>query len=340
MIIERFATKSPCWKTNLSQQALPPDKQDSRYREFYETTKPDLMLHSLGCARASADYQSDRWNQPDNNSAIAHAVIDSNDGDARQNLRWDMRGWHCGQPGNNRTIGVEMCESDQIDYYDKNKPWLFKFKNKAKAQKHCETAYQGAVELFAELCVMFELDPLRNILSHKEGHERGIASNHGDPEHYWDQMGTGHTMDGFRQDVKRKMEEKTMNEDQVRAIVNDVIAPLYTDLSNIARALSGIASDIQAISERSVDNAAAVASLKKRLDKETAKLDHVADIPWKGVREAVGELVHEGYINGGTSAEVDPEDINMGLEDVRVLAVMKRYVDDKLPKEGGGDPNV
>lgn len=331
MIIERFATKSPCWKTNLQQQALPSEKQDSRYREFYETQKPDLMLHSLGCARASADYQSDRWNQPDNNSAIAHAVVDSNDGDARQNLRWDMRGWHCGQPGNNRTIGVEMCESDQIEYYDKSKPWLFRFKNKAKAQQHCKTAYQGAVELFAELCVMFALDPLKNILSHKEGHARGIASNHGDPEHYWDQMGLGYTMNGFRRDVKKKMEEMedNMNEEKVKAIVSELITPLCLNVGNIAEALGGIRSDLQAISERGANTAADLVELKARLDRETAKLDHVADIPWKGVREAVGELVHEGYINGGTSAEVDPEDINMGLEDIRVLAVMKRYVDAK-----------
>ena len=31
------------------------------------------------------------------------------------------------------------------------------------------------------------LDPLADgvVISHKEGHDRGIASNHGDPEHLW-----------------------------------------------------------------------------------------------------------------------------------------------------------
>ena len=42
-------------------------------------------------------------------------------------------------------------------------------------------------------------------LSHAEGHKRGIASNHGDPEHLWNQLGMGYTMDGFRQDVKAAM---------------------------------------------------------------------------------------------------------------------------------------
>ena len=45
------------------------------------------------------------------------------------------------------------------------------------------------------------LDPLGDgvILSHREGHQRGIATNHGDPEHLWSPFGL--TMDIFRQAV-------------------------------------------------------------------------------------------------------------------------------------------
>lgn len=43
------------------------------------------------------------------------------------------------------------------------------------------------------------------VISHKEGHTRGIASNHGDPEHLWSQLGMGYTMDTFRKAVKTKM---------------------------------------------------------------------------------------------------------------------------------------
>ena len=54
------------------------------------------------------------------------------------------------------------------------------------------------------LCQKYSLDPLEDgvILSHWEGHTRGIASNHGDPEHLWTQLGLPYTMDGFRADVK------------------------------------------------------------------------------------------------------------------------------------------
>lgn len=67
--------------------------------------------------------------------------------------------------------------------------------------------YQAAVELFAMLCKKFELDPMGDgvILSHAEGHKRGIASNHGDPEHLWRGLGMAYTMNGFRRDVKKAM---------------------------------------------------------------------------------------------------------------------------------------
>jgi len=43
------------------------------------------------------------------------------------------------------------------------------------------------------------------IISHKEGHQRGVASNHGDPEHLWNGLGMGYTMDTFRKAVKAAM---------------------------------------------------------------------------------------------------------------------------------------
>lgn len=204
-IIERFATKCPCWANNVYQQSIGPDHPDadSRYQQYY-AGKKRLMLHSLGCPRASADVQADKWNQTTNNNAIAHAVIDSNDGNVRQTLRWDFRGWHCGSPGNNSFIGVEMCESDAIRYTSGAK---FEVLDKAKAQRHCRTTYTSAVELFAKLCLMFNCDPLTDILSHNEGRLQGIATAHVDPEHYWNGLGMGYTMDGFRAAVKAKVDD-------------------------------------------------------------------------------------------------------------------------------------
>ncbi len=57
------------------------------------------------------------------------------------------------------------------------------------------------------LCKTYGLNPLADgvIISHKEGHARGIASNHGDPEHLWRGLGMSYTMDTFRSAVKAAM---------------------------------------------------------------------------------------------------------------------------------------
>ena len=49
----------------------------------------------------------------------------------------------------------------------------------------------------------YNLNPLEDgvIIGHYEGHKRGIASNHGDPRHWFSKFGK--SMDTFRQDVKR-----------------------------------------------------------------------------------------------------------------------------------------
>lgn len=79
--------------------------------------------------------------------------------------------------------------------------------------------YDSAVQLFAMLCREFDLDPLQDgvIISHREGHARGIASNHGDPEHLWRQLGMGLTMDDFRQAVQVAMGGATVPEPEAPA---------------------------------------------------------------------------------------------------------------------------
>lgn len=90
------------------------------------------------------------------------------------------------------------------------------------AKAVAKRTYEAAVELFAYLCKEYKLDPLEDgvILSHAEGHKRGIASNHGDPEHLWKQLGMGYTMDGFRKEVKSAMKTETStNTMEVRNIL-------------------------------------------------------------------------------------------------------------------------
>lgn len=159
-----------------------------------------LMLHSVGCAQSDAKVFNRTFNGDVN--ACVHAFIDANDGTVYQHLPWEHKAWHCAGSGNQTHIGVEMCESTYINYlYGAT----FSVSNLAKAQNNARVAYNSAVELFAELCKKFGLNPLTQICSHNEGNKLGIASNHGDPEHYWKQLNMSYTMDGFRKDVKAKM---------------------------------------------------------------------------------------------------------------------------------------
>lgn len=144
---------------------------------------------------------------PNFTSACVHGFIDGNTGNVYQCLPWNHRGWHGGGACNNTHIGIEMCEPDCIKY---TKGSNFTCSDKEKAKKIATTTYNSAVKLFAKLCKEYNLDPLGTnvILSHSEGYIKRVASNHGDPEHLWTQLGLPYTMKTFRQDVKKEMDNK------------------------------------------------------------------------------------------------------------------------------------
>lgn len=172
------------------------------YREDGNIKVKGLMLHSVGCSQPSAEVFVKSWNNY-NTACCVHAFVDANTGDVWQTLPWSHRAWHCGGRANDTHIGVEMCESDYIKYTNPSSGNAFTITDKKKAKAHAKKAYESAVELFAFLCKEYGLNPFADgvIISHCEGNRRGVASNHGDPEHYWNQLGTGYTMDGFRRDV-------------------------------------------------------------------------------------------------------------------------------------------
>ena len=141
---------------------------------------------------------------PNYTNACVHAFIDANTGNTYQCLPWNHRGWHCGGSGNNTYIGIELCEPDCIKYTSGSS---FTCSNTTKAKEMVIRTYNSAVEIFAKLCKDYQLNPLGKdvILSHSEGYKKGIASNHGDPEHLWKQLRLPYTMDTFRNDIKNKM---------------------------------------------------------------------------------------------------------------------------------------
>ena len=189
-LVESIMTRNPCYAVGR------------------KITVKGLMLHSVGCPQPKASAFINSWNSPSHDGSCVHGFIDGNDGTVYQTLPWNHRGWHCGSgskgSGNNTHIGVEMCEPACIKYTAGSN---FTCSDIATAKAVAKRTYEAAVELFAMLCKKYSLNPLADgvIISHREGHSRGIASNHGDPEHLWAQLGMGYTMDGFRKAVKAAM---------------------------------------------------------------------------------------------------------------------------------------
>ncbi len=171
-----------------------------------------IMLHSIGCPQPNAAVMAHRYNtyQPDGQSVCVHGFV-QRDGTYYHTLPYNLRAWHCGGSANSTHIGIEMTEPASI-VYTGGAGW--RDLDPAATEAHVRGTYAAAVELFADLCGQFDFNPLEDgvIISHAEGHMRGVASAHADPAHLWSAFGL--TMDRFRQDVYKTMHKEEINNEE------------------------------------------------------------------------------------------------------------------------------
>ena len=209
-IVQRFITNNPSYRANEVQQ-------DYRYTDFQRYGAKGAVLHSIGVQQPSAQAIANNFDRV-NAEASVHAVLQA-DGLVVQTMPWNYRAWHVGGAANNTHVGVEMTEPDCI-WYDEKNGYKLHINDYAKATEFVKATYAVAVELFARLCAENNWNPLEDgvILSHKECHARGIGSNHGDPEHLWDALNTGYTMDKFRADVAARMEGNEMRYEKLKDV--------------------------------------------------------------------------------------------------------------------------
>jgi N-acetylmuramoyl-L-alanine amidase CwlA len=189
-------TENLCYKRNVQ-------KYDSRYTTFQSRGPKGIMVHSTGANNTSLkryvgpddgllgkNQYNNHWNQHMDRNVCVHAFIgELKDGTIAtyQTLPWNFRGWHAGGDANDTHIGFEICEDSLTDatYFAK--------------------VYQEAVELCAYLCNEYGLTE-KDIIDHKEGCRKGIASNHGDVGHWFPKHGK--SMDTLRADVKALLNSK------------------------------------------------------------------------------------------------------------------------------------
>lgn len=159
-----------------------------------------IMVHSTGANNPSLkryvapddgllgkNKYNNHWNQyrPDGRQICAHAFIgELEDGTIAtyQTLPWNHRGWHAGGNANHTHIGFEICEDSLTD------------------ATYFNAVYKEATELCAYLCKMYGLTE-SDIIGHYEGFQKGIASNHADPNHWFTKHGK--SMHTFRSDVAK-----------------------------------------------------------------------------------------------------------------------------------------
>lgn len=180
---------------------------DERYRTFQERGPLGAVLHSIGTPQPSGKVIADYFDSPSVEASV-HMILQA-DGLCYRLAPDNYRMWHGGGSINNTHMGIEMTEPKGISY-DPARGYRLTIYDREGALSHVRQTYDRAVELFSFLCRSYGWDPLKDgvILSHKECYERGIGSNHGDPEHLWDALGTGYTMDTFRQAVAKAMTRK------------------------------------------------------------------------------------------------------------------------------------
>ena len=299
-IIEAIATNNKCY-----QMATP-------------LTPRGIMLHSVGCAQPSAAVFARSFNQyqPGGQSVCVHAFVQA-DGTVYQTLPWETIAWHCGGSANSTHIGVEMTEPSEGMTY-------------AEAAEQIAGTYHTAVELFAALCKQYGLDPAQDgvIIGHAEGHRRGVASNHADPEALWRQYGMGYTMDGFRRDVAEAMNENDNEEDDDVARYDSIddVPGWAQDTVRALMDVGALQGDDQGRLDLSLDMIRGMVIGKRYADARNPRYATIDDVPaW--AREETQRMIDRGVLAGTGGGKLD-----LSLDMLRTMIVCQRM----MGAAGGG----
>ena len=280
-----------------------------------------IMLHSIGCPQPNAAVMAHRYNtyQPDGQSVCVHGFV-QRDGTYYHTLPYNLRAWHCGGSANQTHIGIEMTEPASI-VYTGGASW--RDLDPAATEAHVRGTYAAAVELFAQLCEQYALDPLADgvIISHAEGAARGIASAHADPAHLWRAFGL--TMDGFRADVAAKMAAGNTDEEDnmVRYDSIDDVPGWAQDTVRALMDAGALQGDDQGRLDLSLDMIRGMVISKRYADARSPRYATIDDVPgW--AREETQRLIDRDVLSGVGNGKLD-----LSLDMLRTMLVCQRMMD-------------
>lgn len=282
-----------------------------------------IMLHSVGVPQPNAAVMARSYNQyqPGGQSVCVHGFI-QRDGTYYQTLPYTMRAWHCGGSANSTHIGIEMTEPASITYTG-GASW--RDLDPVATEAHVRGTYAAAVELFAQLCTQYALDPLEDgvIISHAEGAARGVASAHADPTHLWRAFGL--TMDGFRADVAEAMNENDNEEDEDNMVRYNTIEEVPSWAQGTVKEMmdaGALHGDEHGHLDLSLDMARGMVIGKRYADACSPRYATIDDVPaW--AKDGVQRLIDRGALAGTGGGKLD-----LSLDMLRTMLVAQNMIDE------------
>ena len=207
-IIQCYQTKNPCYRKGT------PMKPVGIVVHSTGANNPHLCRY-VDCPEwLGVNRYGNHWNRPEAATLVHGAIGLDKEGIVTvvNTLPYTMAAWGVGKGSRGSYnydptghIQFEMCEDDLTDpsYFDQ--------------------VMGTAVAYCAQLCREYGL-AAESIVSHKEAHAQGYASNHGDPENWMGRFGM--TMEDFRARVRAKLKGevaimgKVVNVEELKAWID------------------------------------------------------------------------------------------------------------------------
>lgn len=207
-IIQCYQTKNPCYRKGT------PMKPVGIVVHSTGANNPHLCRYVDCPERLGVNRYGNHWNRPEAATLVHGAIGLDKEGFVTvvNTLPYTMAAWGVGKGSRGSYnydptghIQFEMCEDDLTDpsYFDQ--------------------VMGTAVAYCARLCREYGL-AAESIVSHKEAHALGYASNHGDPENWMGRFGM--TMEDFRARVRAKLKGevtimgKVVNVEELKAWID------------------------------------------------------------------------------------------------------------------------
>lgn len=184
-IIKHYMTKNDCYRAGKKRS-----KTTGIVKHSTGANNPELRRYIDDPANLGENKGNNHWNMPNVPKCVHFMIGKDKKGDIAiyQLLPLDYRCWGCGSGPkgsyNASHVQYEICEDGLTD------------------KKYFEEAFAAAAWLDAYICKRYGLET-SSIVSHKEAHEKGYASNHGDCDHWLKKQGK--TMDWARAKAGKAM---------------------------------------------------------------------------------------------------------------------------------------